>query len=99
MLDLAERCGLDAIVVARAGLGTLNHVALTVAMLRARRIPVKGVVLNGRDASTTNLAEATNPAALARMVGDIVIVEVPLHTGPDSIEATVPYLCPLVGMS
>src|SRR5207253_555769 len=39
VLDLADRCGLEAIVVARAGLGTLNHVALTVAVLRARAIP------------------------------------------------------------
>ncbi len=31
VLDLAERCDLDCVVVARAGLGTLNHVALTVA--------------------------------------------------------------------
>ena len=34
VLDLAERCDLDAVVVARAGLGTLNHMALTVQLLR-----------------------------------------------------------------
>ena len=38
VLDLAERCDLDAVVVARAGLGTLNHVAMTVLMLRSREI-------------------------------------------------------------
>jgi len=32
-LDLACACDLDAIVVARAGLGTLNHVAMTVIIL------------------------------------------------------------------
>ena len=106
VVDLAERCGLEAIIVARAGLGTLNHVALTVAMLRARKIPIRGIVLNGRASpgsdprtvpgSDPDLAEATNPAALARMVVDIVIVEVPLHSGSDPIEATVPHLGPLI---
>ena len=109
VLDLAESSGLEAIIVARAGLGTLNHVALTVAMLRARKIPIRGIVLNGRASpgsdprtvpgSDPDLAEATNPAALSRMVGKIVIVEVPLHTGSDVIEATVPYLGPLVAGS
>ena len=33
VLDLAQACDLDAVVVARAGLGTLNHVAMTVMML------------------------------------------------------------------
>jgi len=109
VLDLAARCGLEAIIVARAGLGTLNHVALTVAMLRARKIPIRGIVLNGRvspgsdprtvPGSDPDLAESTNPAALARIVEDIVIVEVPLHTGSDPIEATVSYLGPLVAGS
>ena len=47
VLDLARRCGLEAIVVGRAGLGTLNHLALTVAALRAHAIPLRAVVLNG----------------------------------------------------
>jgi dethiobiotin synthetase len=78
VLDLAERCGLDAIVVGRAGLGTLNHIALTVRALQSRCITVRGVVLNGR-ASPPDLAEATNPLALARMLPGIRIIEVPRH--------------------
>jgi dethiobiotin synthetase len=46
MLDLAAELALPAVVVARAGLGTLNHVLLTVDALRQRRVPVAGVVLN-----------------------------------------------------
>ncbi len=60
VLDLARACELEAIVVARPGLGTLNHVAMTVTVLRAREIAVRGVVLNGRSA-TPDLAESTNP--------------------------------------
>ena len=76
VLDLAHTCDLDAVVVARAGLGTLNHVAMTVMMLRSREIPIRGIVLNGRK-DNGDLAESTNPAALARMIPGVRIVEVP----------------------
>jgi dethiobiotin synthetase len=46
MLDLAGLLGLPAVVVGRAGLGTLNHVLLTVDALRRRAVRVAGVVLN-----------------------------------------------------
>ena len=46
MLDLAVALGLPAVVVARAGLGTLNHTLLTVESLRRGGVPVRGVVLN-----------------------------------------------------
>lgn len=86
-LDLAERCDLDAIVVARAGLGTLNHVALTVLMLQSRHIAVRGIVLNGRGTSP-DLAEATNPASLARLLPGLRIVEVPHQNAARVVAAT-----------
>lgn len=76
VLDLAQACDLDAVVVARAGLGTLNHVAMTVMMLRSREIPIRGIVLNGRSAHP-DLAESTNPAVLGRMLRGIRVIEVP----------------------
>jgi len=47
MLDLAAAIGLPLIVVARAGLGTVNHTLLTVSQARHRCVPVAGVILNG----------------------------------------------------
>ena len=94
VLDLAERFGLEAMVVGRAGLGTLNHVAMTVAMLQARHIPIRAIVLNGRH-DPPDLAESTNPSALARMVPGLAIVEVPHQSQPtpgDVIRAVVPWL-------
>ena len=44
--DLVCRLGLGALVVADAGLGTINAAVLTVEHLRARGIPVKSVILN-----------------------------------------------------
>ena len=87
VLDLAERCDLDAIVVARAGLGTLNHITLTVLMLQSRHIPVRGIVLNGRSASP-DLAEATNPASLARLLPGLRSFEVPHQPSPSVVATT-----------
>jgi dethiobiotin synthetase len=85
VLDLAQSCDLDAVVVARPGLGTLNHAAMTAMILRAREIPIRGIVLNGRAASP-DLAEATNPAALSRMLRDVRIIEVPHQTTTDPVQ-------------
>jgi dethiobiotin synthetase len=76
VLDLAQACSLDAVIVARAGLGTLNHISMTVMMLRSREIAIRAVVLNGRK-SNPDIAELTNPAVLTRMLQGIRIVEVP----------------------
>jgi dethiobiotin synthetase len=46
MLDFITSCALPVVVVARAGLGTLNHTILTVEALHARRIRVAAVVLS-----------------------------------------------------
>ena len=86
VLDLAQACDLDAVVVARAGLGTLNHVAMTIMMLRSREIPIRGVVLNGRS-STPDLAESTNPSTLARMIHGVRIVEVPNDPSGNPIDS------------
>ena len=74
VVDLAERCIADAVVVGRAGLGTLNHVTMTVTLLRARNIPIRAVVLNGRR-DPPDLAESTNPSVLSRMLPQEVIIE------------------------
>lgn len=48
-LDLAVKLGAEAVLVARAGLGTINHTLLSLDALRRKDVPVRGVVL---DAST-----------------------------------------------
>ena len=44
--NLVKHLGLSVLVVANAGLGTINSTVLTVEYLKARDIPVKGIVLN-----------------------------------------------------
>jgi dethiobiotin synthetase len=85
-LDLAERLGLEAIVIARAGLGTLNHACLTVDALGARGVRVRGVVLNGLR-HPPDLAEETNPDALRRMRPGLRVLTVPQHETTDPLLA------------
>jgi len=65
IVDLIADLGVPAVVVARSGLGTLNHTALTVEALRRREIPVAGVALNRYEGA--GVAERTNPEELKRM--------------------------------
>ncbi|MFH1576247.1 MAG: dethiobiotin synthase [Candidatus Margulisiibacteriota bacterium] len=45
--DLIKDLKLPTIIVARAGLGTLNHTLSTIEILRSRKIEILGVILNG----------------------------------------------------
>jgi dethiobiotin synthetase len=66
----ARDLGLPVVVVARAGLGTLNHTLLTCESVRAMGLPCAGVVLNpGWDAADSTLARRTNRAVLEDLLG------------------------------
>lgn len=75
--EVAQWLGLPAIVVARAGLGTINHTLLTLAALREARVEVAGVVINGYPADTANAAEETNPRAIEHWGKTRVLTLVP----------------------
>lgn len=47
VLDLVRRWNLPTVLVARSGLGTINHTMLSIEALRARGVPLLMVVLNG----------------------------------------------------
>ncbi len=47
MIDLFAHWGLPAILCARTGLGTINHSLLSLEALRARAIPIAGIVFIG----------------------------------------------------
>ncbi len=64
--DLAAALALPLVVVARPGLGTLNHTALTLAEADRRGLPVAGVVVSGYPADP-DVATRTNLAELARL--------------------------------
>lgn len=64
--DLAVDLDYPLLIVARRGLGTLNHTLLTIEAARVRGLRVAGVVLNNAQPTVEPLAEATNPAELVR---------------------------------
>lgn len=47
VIDLVAKLGLPVLLVARSTLGTINHTMLSVEALRARKIDILGVVMNG----------------------------------------------------
>jgi dethiobiotin synthetase len=64
------------VVVARAGLGTLNHAALTVQAIQARGLEVAGVVVGAWPAEP-GLAEEQNLLDLPRVTGVPLLGKVP----------------------
>ncbi len=64
--DLASALDYPVVIVARLGLGTLNHTLLTVESAWRRCLRVAGVILNSPEPAAGSIAEATNPQELAR---------------------------------
>jgi dethiobiotin synthetase len=75
-LDLAERLGLPVVLVGRAGLGTLNHCALSAAALRARGLEIAAVVLNRVQADDDPSVD-TNAEWVGQMTKELVLGPTP----------------------
>ena len=72
LADLAVALGLPLVVVARAGLGTVNHTLLTIEAARARGLEIAGVVLNGKsDESTAGNAALIEAGSEVRVLAQI----------------------------
>jgi len=65
--DLAKALKLPLLIVARLGLGTINHTLLTVRQARAMRLEVRGLVLNDTVGGRHGLAEKTNIRVLPKL--------------------------------
>ena len=64
--DFAAELAYPLIVVARLGLGTINHTLMTVEAAERRGLRVAGVVLNEAERAEQDLSIATNPQEIAR---------------------------------
>ena len=69
-IDQIAAWGLPVLLVARSGLGTLNHTLLSVEALRQRSIPLLGLVLNGP-------LHPDNPGTLAALAQAPVLAQLP----------------------
>lgn len=71
VIDLIKKLGLPAILVVRSGLGTINHTLLSLEAMRARNIPIAGVIMNGEKSSH-------NRQAIEEFGKVSIITEIPL---------------------
>ncbi len=79
--DLAQELFLPLLVVARPGLGSINHTVLTVAYAQSRGISVAGVIINGLREEEVGPAEKDNPRMITAMTGVPVLGIVPYLSG------------------
>ncbi|MEU8542341.1 dethiobiotin synthase [Streptomyces sp. NPDC048717] len=102
LADAARLLGAPVLVVAPAGLGTLNSTALTAEALRARGIEQTGVVVGSWPAGP-DLAARCNLADLPRAAGAPLLGAVPQGAGaltPGAFRAAAPsWLAPALGGS
>ncbi|MCC5830083.1 MAG: dethiobiotin synthase [Phycisphaeraceae bacterium] len=80
VLDLMVAWDYPVLVVCRAGLGTLNHTALTVRALREAKLRVAGLVINGMPADTAlsnDPSMAGNRQWLEKLTGVRVLTALP----------------------
>jgi dethiobiotin synthetase len=78
--DVAAALDAPALVVTAAGLGTLNHTALTLEALRARKVQAAGVVV-GSWPSDPGLAERENLTDLQALTGEPLAGLLPAGSG------------------
>ena len=77
--DLIKDLDLDVIIVARLGLGTINHTLLTIRQVQEMGLNIRGVVFNQCEKGKEGTPEKTNPDVIKKY-------------GNVSILGTIPYL-------
>lgn len=85
--DLIAQLRIPVLIVARSGLGTINHTLLTASMLRQRAIPIVGIVMNDGELpdQKDDPSAATNAELIERYSGLKVLGRFPrLHQAADT---------------
>ncbi len=87
VIDLVARLEMPLLIVARPGLGTINHTLLTAAYARQRGIPIVGVILNGYrdhqaalDESLLSNAQMIETYGKVKILGRVPWIEHPMDT-------------------
>jgi dethiobiotin synthetase len=91
VLDMIRWLRLPLIVVARAGLGTINHTALTVKAAQHAGVPVAGVVIN-RYPDKPSLAEESNPEVITAITDIPILGKVPEISELSTLEGRYAFL-------
>ena len=88
MLDLMDACRLPVVLVARSGLGTINHTLLSLEALRSRGLNVLGVVFNDAEPGSPSdeFISGDNPASVERFGHVRTLGRLPRLDGVDEAE-------------
>ncbi|MFH1542843.1 MAG: dethiobiotin synthase [bacterium] len=78
VVDMIKDFNLPTIIVARAGLGTLNHTLLTIEALKKRKCKIKGIVMNGYTGK--EISEKDNAEIIHELTGIPILAKVKLMT-------------------
>jgi len=77
-LDLIMDLGLPLIIIARPGLGTINHSLLTVEAARKKGIKVLGLVFNHAEKTKNDISQKTNPGIVSQF-GEVPVLGIVPH--------------------
>jgi dethiobiotin synthetase len=82
MSDFAKDMGLPVIIVARPGLGTLNHTLLSMEHAKKKGLQILGIVISNYP-SNPDLAESLNIAAINKLTEVEIVGVIPSIDGVD----------------
>ncbi|MEG2984560.1 MAG: dethiobiotin synthase [Peptostreptococcaceae bacterium] len=82
--DIIKIAGFDVILVARSGVGTINHTVLTVEYLKSKNINLKGIILNEYDKK--NIAHKDNAKIIEKLTNINIIAYVPKNEDNEKIK-------------
>lgn len=75
--NLAKDLNLPVIIVARPGLGTINHTLLTIKAAQFYKLKIMGIIFNNYNNNNYGIAEKTNPQIIEEFSGIPVLGEIP----------------------
>jgi dethiobiotin synthetase len=75
--DLATVLSFPLLIVARPGLGTINHTLLTIEAARSRGLAIRGVIFSAASAETDFVSMASNQSEIQKASGVPVLGAVP----------------------
>ncbi len=77
LLDLAVEFGLPVVIVARVKRGMINHILMTIDCVRATKLKIAGIVINGYNATESTMVEETAEEVISQCSGVEILSVVP----------------------
>jgi dethiobiotin synthetase len=89
--DVIKRMNLDAIIVTRSTLGTLNHTMMTVKTCRDYEIPIKGIIVNNYD-EKGGTAEKNSPSTIYEITNVPILGALPFVKDYQNLEMMISHV-------